>query len=147
MLISLKKKCDRRHPPGRKVYQRGAHTIWEVDGAQEKVSRLDDQMLTYVALMSPIQLYCQNLSLFGKLFIDVKTLFFDCDNCKDGSLSRTPSLNFYSFLLHTDGCRFATGPCVRILLQGRFPTNNLHRPLLTPDCRKSFLTTTTISHA
>lgn len=28
------------------------------------------------------QLYCQNLSLFGKLFIDVKTLFFDCDNCE-----------------------------------------------------------------
>ncbi|KAJ8497123.1 hypothetical protein ONZ51_g655 [Trametes cubensis] len=56
------KKCTRRSPPGRKVYQRGAHIIWEVDGAKEK-------------------LYCQNLSLFGKLFIDIKTLFFDCDNC------------------------------------------------------------------
>ncbi|KAI0271707.1 acyl-CoA N-acyltransferase [Gloeopeniophorella convolvens] len=55
------RKCTRKHPPGRKVYQRGAHTIWEVDGAKEK-------------------LYCQNLSLFGKLFIDIKTLFFDCDN-------------------------------------------------------------------
>ncbi|KAJ7254693.1 acyl-CoA N-acyltransferase [Mycena haematopus] len=51
-------RCTYMHPPGRKVYQRGAHCIWEVDGA----------------------LYCQNLSLFGKLFIDVKTLFFDCDN-------------------------------------------------------------------
>ncbi|KAF8627298.1 hypothetical protein AX17_006343 [Amanita inopinata Kibby_2008] len=56
-----KRQCTLKHPPGRKVYQRGAHTIWEVDGAKEK-------------------LYCQNLSLFGKLFIDVKTLFFDCDN-------------------------------------------------------------------
>ncbi|KAI0683752.1 acyl-CoA N-acyltransferase [Cytidiella melzeri] len=55
------RKCTRRHPPGRKVYQRGAHIIWEVDGAKEK-------------------LYCQNFSLFGKLFIDIKTLFFDCDN-------------------------------------------------------------------
>ncbi|KAJ7472243.1 acyl-CoA N-acyltransferase [Mycena galericulata] len=54
-------KCTHTHPPGRKVYQRGAHCIWEVDGAVQK-------------------LYCQNLSLFGKLFIDVKTLFFDCDN-------------------------------------------------------------------
>ncbi|KAJ6567747.1 acyl-CoA N-acyltransferase [Mycena vulgaris] len=54
-------KCTYTHPPGRKVYQRGAHSIWEVDGAVQK-------------------LYCQNLSLFGKLFIDVKTLFFDCDN-------------------------------------------------------------------
>ncbi|CAK5274212.1 unnamed protein product [Mycena citricolor] len=56
-----KHKCNLKHPPGRKVYARGAHTIWEVDGAVHK-------------------LYCQNLTLFGKLFIDTKTLFFDCDN-------------------------------------------------------------------
>src|SRR6266403_719137 len=31
------RKCTRKHPPGRKVYQRGAHAIWEVDGAKEKV--------------------------------------------------------------------------------------------------------------
>ncbi|GLB36731.1 putative MOZ/SAS family protein [Lyophyllum shimeji] len=55
------KYCTVDYPPGRRVYQRGAHSIWEVDGAKQK-------------------LYCQNLSLFGKLFIDVKTLFFDCDN-------------------------------------------------------------------
>ena len=29
--------CHATHPPGRKVYQRGAHIIWEVDGAKEKV--------------------------------------------------------------------------------------------------------------
>lgn len=40
-------------PPGRRVYQRGSYTIWEIDGAQAT-------------------LYCQNLSLFGKLFIDHK---------------------------------------------------------------------------
>ncbi|KAJ7083711.1 acyl-CoA N-acyltransferase [Mycena belliarum] len=56
-----KLRCTYTHPPGRKVYQRGAHIIWEVDGAVQK-------------------LYCQNVALFGKLFIDVKTLFFDCDN-------------------------------------------------------------------
>ncbi|QRV95579.1 histone acetyltransferase SAS3 [Ceratobasidium sp. AG-Ba] len=56
-----KKTCKIVHPPGRKVYQRGAHTIWEVDGQAER-------------------LYCQNLSLFGKLFIDVKTLFFDTEH-------------------------------------------------------------------
>ncbi|CAD6884533.1 unnamed protein product [Tilletia caries] len=55
-----KRKCDKRRPPGRKVYQRGAHTIWEVDGAKE----FD---------------YCLNLCLFGKLFIDHKTLYFDVD--------------------------------------------------------------------
>lgn len=66
-------------PPGELVYERGAHKIWEVDGAKNKV-RLS---LCYFKFKfdSP-QLYCQNLSLFGKLFIDVKTLFFDCDNCK-----------------------------------------------------------------
>lgn len=35
------KKCDVVHPPGRKVYQRGAHTIWEVDGAEQKVQWTD----------------------------------------------------------------------------------------------------------
>ncbi|KAI5986287.1 hypothetical protein EDC04DRAFT_2825591, partial [Pisolithus marmoratus] len=59
----VSRKCNRRHPPGRKAYQRGVHTIWEVDSAINKV-------------------YCQNLSLFGKSFIDdVKTLFFDSSNC------------------------------------------------------------------
>ncbi|KZT08983.1 acyl-CoA N-acyltransferase [Laetiporus sulphureus 93-53] len=76
------KKCTRKHPPGRKVYQRGAHIIWEVDGAKEK-------------------LYCQNLSLFGKLFIDIKTLFFDCDNfmfyiLTDADSQRDHVLGFFS---------------------------------------------------
>ncbi|KAI9510638.1 acyl-CoA N-acyltransferase [Russula earlei] len=76
------RRCMRKHPPGRKVYQRGAHTIWEVDGAKEK-------------------LYCQNLSLFGKLFIDIKTLFFDCDNFlfyifTDADSQRDHVLGFFS---------------------------------------------------
>ncbi|KAG8853540.1 hypothetical protein FRB96_008142 [Tulasnella sp. 330] len=58
------KKCQINHPPGRKVYQRGAHTIWEVDASTSPADKL----------------YCQNLALFGKLFIDVKTIFFDCEN-------------------------------------------------------------------
>jgi hypothetical protein len=33
----LQKRCTRNHPPGRKVYQRGAHAIWEVDCAKDKV--------------------------------------------------------------------------------------------------------------
>ncbi|KAF9648528.1 acyl-CoA N-acyltransferase [Thelephora ganbajun] len=76
------KKCGRKHPPGKKVYQRGAHTIWEVDGAKDK-------------------LYCQNLSLFGKLFIDIKTLFFDTDNflfylLTDADSQRDHVLGFFS---------------------------------------------------
>ena len=53
-----KRTCTYTHPPGRKVYQRGAHIIWEVDGADAK-------------------LYAQNLCLFGKLFMDHKTVFYD----------------------------------------------------------------------
>lgn len=34
------KTCKFKHPPGRKVYQRGATIIWEVDGADAKVLRL-----------------------------------------------------------------------------------------------------------
>ncbi|TFK28366.1 acyl-CoA N-acyltransferase [Coprinopsis marcescibilis] len=55
------KGCTVAEPPGKVVYARGAHIIREIDGAVAK-------------------LYCQNLSLFGKLFIDVKTLYFDTDN-------------------------------------------------------------------
>ncbi|KAG7548909.1 hypothetical protein FFLO_03201 [Filobasidium floriforme] len=53
--------CKVDHPPGKKVYEKGSYSIWEVEGNSQK-------------------LYCQNLSLFGKLFIDHKTIFFDVDN-------------------------------------------------------------------
>ncbi|TRM62409.1 acyl-CoA N-acyltransferase [Schizophyllum amplum] len=77
-----KRKCALFHPPGRKVYQRGAHTIWEIDGAKEKV-------------------YCQNLALFGKLFIDIKTVFFDLDNfffyvTTDGETTRDNPVGYFS---------------------------------------------------
>ncbi|WFD41562.1 histone acetyltransferase [Malassezia psittaci] len=74
--------CRHRHPPGRKVYQRGAHTIWEVDGALQK-------------------LYVQNLCLFGKLFIDHKTVCFDvepflCYLVTDASSQFDHVLGFFS---------------------------------------------------
>ncbi|GAA5963614.1 hypothetical protein JCM3765_004342 [Sporobolomyces pararoseus] len=54
------KDCNMDSPPGRRVYQRGATSIWEVDGATAK-------------------LYCQNLCLFAKLFIEHKYMFFDVE--------------------------------------------------------------------
>lgn len=45
-------------PPGKKVYDHGGYAVWEVDGEQHK-------------------LFGQNLSLFAKLFLDHKTVFFD----------------------------------------------------------------------
>ncbi|KAL8909191.1 MAG: hypothetical protein Q9207_000365 [Kuettlingeria erythrocarpa] len=45
-------------PPGRLIYVKGDYTIYEVDGEED-------------------QLFCQNLSLFAKLFLDNKSVFFD----------------------------------------------------------------------
>ncbi|KAJ5552141.1 hypothetical protein N7494_001519 [Penicillium frequentans] len=51
--------CEHRTtPPGTKVYDHGGYAVWEVDGEQHK-------------------LFGQNLSLFAKLFLDHKTVFFD----------------------------------------------------------------------
>ncbi|GAA6012893.1 hypothetical protein JCM10207_008368 [Rhodosporidiobolus poonsookiae] len=58
--VRHQKDCQITRPPGRRVYQRGATSIWEVDGATAK-------------------LYCQNLCLFAKLFIEHKYMFFDVD--------------------------------------------------------------------
>lgn len=54
-----KRACEhRRTPPGTKVYDHGGYAVWEVDGQDNK-------------------LFGQNLSLFAKLFLDHKTVFFD----------------------------------------------------------------------
>jgi histone acetyltransferase MYST1 len=50
--------CQPRHPPGREVYRKGNVSVWEVDGAQQR-------------------LFAQCLCLLAKLYIDHKTLFFD----------------------------------------------------------------------
>lgn len=51
--------CEHRTtPPGTKVYDHGGYGVWEVDGEEHK-------------------LFGQNLSLFAKLFLDHKTVFFE----------------------------------------------------------------------
>ncbi|KAF9344825.1 K(lysine) acetyltransferase [Mortierella sp. AD094] len=52
------KNCKRKKPPGTVVYSKGINKIYKVDGKTNK-------------------LYCQNLSLLAKLFLDNKTLYFD----------------------------------------------------------------------
>ena len=49
-----------RHPPGNEIYRDDEVSMFEVDGAVERI-------------------YCQNLSYFAKLFLDHKTLYFDVD--------------------------------------------------------------------
>lgn len=54
-------KCDMDgHPPGTEIYRCGRLRVWEVDGNTAKI-------------------YCQNLCLLAKLFLDHKTLYYDVE--------------------------------------------------------------------
>ncbi|KAF4527617.1 hypothetical protein B566_EDAN015420 [Ephemera danica] len=55
-----KSECTWRQPPGKEIYRKGTLSIWEVDGKDNK-------------------LYCQELCLLAKLFLDHKTLYFDVE--------------------------------------------------------------------
>jgi histone acetyltransferase MYST1 len=55
-----KRKCEWRHPPGDEIYRDGKVSVFEVDGKENKI-------------------YCQNLCLLAKLFLDHKTLYYDVD--------------------------------------------------------------------
>lgn len=55
-----KRKCPLRHPPGDEIYRDGNISVFEVDGKDNKI-------------------YCQNLCLLAKLFLDHKTLYYDVD--------------------------------------------------------------------
>ncbi|PIA19707.1 hypothetical protein COEREDRAFT_27675, partial [Coemansia reversa NRRL 1564] len=53
-------KCMQRHPPGDEIYRDGNISVFEVDGRKNKI-------------------YCQNLCLIGKMFLDTKTLYYDVE--------------------------------------------------------------------
>ncbi|XP_065161242.1 histone acetyltransferase KAT8 [Atheta coriaria] len=52
--------CTWRQPVGKEIYRRGTLSVYEVDGKDHKI-------------------YCQNLCLLAKLFLDHKTLYFDVE--------------------------------------------------------------------
>ncbi|KAK5982680.1 Histone acetyltransferase [Trichostrongylus colubriformis] len=60
ILAQHMKKCEWRHPPGNEIYRNNNVSVFEVDG---NVSRI----------------YCQNLCLIAKLFLDHKTLYYDVE--------------------------------------------------------------------
>ncbi|KAG9324660.1 hypothetical protein KVV02_000337 [Mortierella alpina] len=70
--INHTKSCRRKKPPGTVVYSKGANKIYRVDGGINK-------------------LYCQNLSLLAKLFLDNKTLYFDVHGFQFFVLTETRS--------------------------------------------------------
>ncbi|KAG0196782.1 K(lysine) acetyltransferase [Mortierella sp. GBA30] len=70
--ITHNSSCKRKKPPGMVVYSKGANKIYKVDGGINK-------------------LYCQNLSLLAKLFLDNKTLYFDVHGFQFFVLTETRS--------------------------------------------------------
>ncbi|KAJ8331911.1 hypothetical protein BDV3_004588 [Batrachochytrium dendrobatidis] len=76
-LARHKCKCPLTHPPGDEIYRDGDISIFEVDGRKNKI-------------------YCQNLCLLAKMFLDHKTLYYDVE----------PFL-FYVMTIHDKrGCHF-----------------------------------------
>nr|XP_008113634.1 PREDICTED: histone acetyltransferase KAT8 isoform X2 [Anolis carolinensis] len=55
-----KGQCQWRQPPGKEIYRKNNISVYEVDGKDHKI-------------------YCQNLCLLAKLFLDHKTLYFDVE--------------------------------------------------------------------
>lgn len=52
--------CPMRQPPGKEIYRKRTICVYEADGKDHKI-------------------YCQNLCLLAKLFLDHKTLYFDVE--------------------------------------------------------------------
>jgi histone acetyltransferase MYST1 len=59
-MVRHRAKCTLRHPPGDEILRQGDLSVFEVDGKRNKI-------------------YCQNLCLLSKLFLDHKTLYYDVD--------------------------------------------------------------------
>ncbi|KAI9592531.1 acyl-CoA N-acyltransferase [Syncephalis fuscata] len=72
-----KVKCALKHPPGDEIYRDGPISIFEVDGRKNKI-------------------YCQNLCLLAKMFLDHKTLYYDVE----------PFLFYVLTEVTSNGCRF-----------------------------------------
>ncbi|KAI8381139.1 acyl-CoA N-acyltransferase [Radiomyces spectabilis] len=70
-------KCPIKHPPGDEIYRDGKISIFEVDGRKNKI-------------------YCQNLCLLAKMFLDHKTLYYDVE----------PFLFYIMTETDDEGCHF-----------------------------------------
>lgn len=74
--VCCQQKCDARCPPGDEIYRGHGLSVFEVDGNRSKI-------------------YCQNLCLLAKLFLDHKTLYYDVE-----------SFHFYVLTVSDEaGCR------------------------------------------
>lgn len=74
------------------VQDEGEWSIWEVDGEKDGVSPDSTTSKYRCQANLEIQLFCQNLSLFAKLFLDNKSVFFDVTGFNYFLLVYTPPL-------------------------------------------------------
>ena len=68
-----------RPPPGDLIYKKSEYAIHQLDGEEHKVGDLTPSFYNIHVAPNDIcrQLYAQNLSLFAKLFLETKSVFFD----------------------------------------------------------------------
>lgn len=59
-MFCFQEKCGLNHPPANEIYRKDELSVFEVDGNSSKI-------------------YCQNLCLLAKLFLDHKTLYYDVE--------------------------------------------------------------------
>ncbi|KAI9297329.1 hypothetical protein K502DRAFT_334507 [Neoconidiobolus thromboides FSU 785] len=71
-------KCGYKRPPGDEIYRDGKISVFEVDGRKNRI-------------------YCQNLCLMAKMFLDHKTLYYDVE----------PFLFYVLTEVDEDGCHLA----------------------------------------
>jgi GNAT superfamily N-acetyltransferase len=64
-------------PIGDVVYEKDGYAIHKIDGEEHKVWHFVLHLRKRLRLTFHSQLYAQNLSLFAKLFLDTKSVFFD----------------------------------------------------------------------
>jgi MOZ/SAS family/MYST family zinc finger domain len=69
-------KCTILHPPGDEIYRDGSVSIFEVDGRLNKASVI---RFILKPVLNSTQIYCQNLCLLSKMFLDHKSLFYDVE--------------------------------------------------------------------
>ena len=73
-LIHHLKECEYQTPPGKQIYEMG---ITPDKSTSQKENRISYLVSIYEILGSEQQLFCQNLCLIAKLFLDHKSIYFD----------------------------------------------------------------------
>jgi GNAT superfamily N-acetyltransferase len=73
----MKKACPLKDeaPPGDLIYEKDGYAIHQLDGEDHKVQTAPSACLD--GMLMSFKLYSQNLSLFAKLFLETKSVFFD----------------------------------------------------------------------